>query len=101
MVEEWASMNTDIASCILAKIAAGLLPLPQDAPGKVWVGPAAAGKFCDACDEPIRAGEIEYEVDLRESTSRFHQKCLAEWHQVRAEGHTDPHVRSPRAGHLP
>ena len=81
-------MSGEVAGSIRAKIAAGLLPLPQDAPGKVWVGPGRGDKVCEACDEPVRAGEMEYEVDLRDRTLTFHQKCLAEWHQARAEGQT-------------
>ena len=75
----------DVVTCIQAKIAAGALPLPQDAPGKVWVGPGM-GKVCDACDEPVTPADREYEIDLVDRTLRFHSGCLAAWHQQRIEG---------------
>ena len=70
---------------IAAKIAAGRLPLPEQPPGKVWVG-HGNGRTCDACDQPITPSDLQYEVDLSGGqTLRFHSKCLAAWHQARME----------------
>ena len=77
-------MAVDVSICIRARIAAGLLPLPPDAPGKVWIGPGL-GKICDACDEPVTAADREYEVDITDRTLRFHSECLAAWHRLRLE----------------
>jgi hypothetical protein len=78
-------MGLDIGNSIRSKIATGLLPLPKDAPGKVWVGPGT-GKVCDACDEPVTDKDREYEIDLPDRTLRFHSDCIAAWHQQRIEG---------------
>jgi hypothetical protein len=73
-------MAIDVAATIRSKIGAGLLPLPPQAPGKVWVGPGS-GKVCDACDVPIMAADREYEIDLPDRTIRFHTECLTAWHE--------------------
>jgi hypothetical protein len=65
---------------IHAKVAAGLLPLPRDAPEIVWTG-RGAERACDGCDEPITAAAIEYQVDVQGRRLRFHFKCAAAWHQ--------------------
>jgi hypothetical protein len=35
--------------------------------------------MCDGCDEPITATEVEYELDLRDRTLRFHFRCYGAW----------------------
>lgn len=40
---------------------------------------------CNACDLPVKPGEVEYEANLPgRHTLRFHQGCLAAWHKERA-----------------
>ena len=65
---------------IHAKVAAGLLPLPQDAPDIVWTG-HGTDKPCDGCDESITATEIEYEIEVQGRRLRFHSRCAAAWQQ--------------------
>lgn len=77
-------MATDVLGCIRAKIASGVLPIPINPPGKLWVG-KGSGRSCDACDQPITKVETEYETDLPAGeTLRFHKQCLHAW---RAECH--------------
>src|SRR4029450_7214659 len=103
-------MGADISSIIRSKIADGTLPLPQDAPGKVWVGngngrnckacdktitpppPHAPvkvwhgygnGRNCEACDEPIRSEQRENELDVTDGTLRFDLTCFEVWQQGR------------------
>jgi hypothetical protein len=73
---------------IRAKIAAGTRPLPENAPGKVWVG-YGNGRPCDGCDDPITTVQLEYEVDISDRTLRFHSKCLEAWHQERIDRQAD------------
>jgi hypothetical protein len=74
----------DVATNLRLKIAAGVLPLPTEPPGKVWVGKGTA-LSCDACDGSIPATELEYEVDVAKGPSlRFHSKCLTAWQHERA-----------------
>ena len=76
----------DLGAHIRAKIAAGTLPVPADGAGKLWVG-HGNGRRCDACYEAITAADREYEVDLADGrTIRFHARCLAAWHDARANG---------------
>lgn len=82
-------MAADVAAHIKAKIRAGRLPLPDTAPGKIWVG-QSDGAACDACDDVIARSSLEYEVDLGGGRSlRFHATCLAAWQQERAERLTE------------
>jgi|RhiMetdeSRZDD1v2_1073273.scaffolds.fasta_scaffold203631_4 hypothetical protein len=82
-------LNNDMAEVLAAvqqKIAAGVLP--TDKPMKMWVG-NGTGKSCDACDLVVTPADIEYETDLPSGrTLRFHQPCLAVWHEERTRGRT-------------
>jgi hypothetical protein len=61
----------------LDKILLGGLPVPIDE--KVWVGPGSL-KLCNGCDEPIKAEDREFELDvLNALTLRFHAECYAAW----------------------
>jgi hypothetical protein len=74
--------SPDCSSAIRAKLAAGTLPLTR--PSQVWVG-ESLGETCDACDQPIVPGEIEYEANLADQgTFRFHRRCFDLWQQERA-----------------
>jgi hypothetical protein len=75
-------MGADISNIIRSKIADGTLPLPQDAPGKVWAG-YGNGRNCDACDEPITSEQRENELDVTDGTLRFHLTCFEVWQQGR------------------
>jgi hypothetical protein len=58
---------------------AGALPCDED--GKVWAG-RGVGTHCVACDEPIAATEVEFEVELTSSTVlRLHRQCHAIWRE--------------------
>jgi hypothetical protein len=73
----------EVSAVVRQKIAAGLLP--TDKPMKVWVG-KGTGLMCDACDLPVTPADIEYETDLPGGrTLRFHQPCLAVWHEERVK----------------
>ena len=77
-------MAVNVAAQIRDKIRSGVLPLPPDPPGKCFVGKGTR-RPCDVCDEVITPEQIEYEVDIIDHTLRFHDACLAAWHQARAE----------------
>jgi hypothetical protein len=73
----------DISAVIAAKIAAGTLPTIR--PEQVWVG-KSQGEVCDACDQPIAADDLAYEVTITsQGVFRFHRKCFDAWHEERAE----------------
>ena len=70
-------------STIERKLVAG--DLPNRPPVKAWAG-FGTGASCDACDEPILATEVEYELDFAESmTVRFHATCEQIWRALVAE----------------
>jgi hypothetical protein len=74
--------NRDCSATIRGKLAAGTLPATR--PSQVWVG-ESQGETCDACDQPIAPGEIEYEANLVDrGVFRFHRGCFDLWHQERA-----------------
>ncbi len=55
--------------------------LPCDAPETMWGG-RGTGARCEVCEQPIGAGEIEYEVQLladRPLTCSLHFRCHAAW----------------------
>jgi hypothetical protein len=56
-------MAVDVVASVRGKVAAGLLPLPEQAPTTVWAGPGS-GKACDGCEMPITASDREYELDV-------------------------------------
>jgi hypothetical protein len=63
--------------CIRTKVSSGALP--SQPPRKSWAG-FGSGQFCDACDKPIPASEIEHEVDFENyPPHRFHATCLKIW----------------------
>jgi hypothetical protein len=78
-------MPWNLVTSIRDKVQGGALPLPPDPAGKCWVGKGTS-RPCDACDASITAEQVEYELDLPDGrTLRFHSKCLAAWHEFRAE----------------
>ena len=61
----------------LEKIRRDRLPAPIDV--KLWVGPGSL-KQCSGCDEPIKAEDREFELDILDAvTLRFHAECYAAW----------------------
>jgi hypothetical protein len=56
--------------------------LPQREPLRTWAG-HGTGAICNGCGEPIRAHEIEYEVEMPPGNSvaslNFHLVCYRSW----------------------
>jgi hypothetical protein len=56
--------------------------LPANAASRMWGG-HGTGKLCDLCDKPIRADDVELEVDSEIDgavrTLRFHMVCQSVW----------------------
>jgi hypothetical protein len=62
---------------VRAIIATGELPCDDRA--GLWGG-IGAGRRCAACADPIRAGQVEYEVNLSSGQKiLMHQPCHAIW----------------------
>jgi hypothetical protein len=79
MVEQ---RRRDLSTVIRAKLAAGTLPATR--PSQIWAG-ESEGVTCDACDQPITAGDMEYEANVVEGgVFFFHRACFDAWHQERA-----------------
>jgi len=73
----------DVSAVIRAKIAAGTLPTIK--PEKMFVGPGN-GRPCSGCDLALTSAEVEYEFDGEDQRiMRFHQRCLAIWHEERTK----------------
>jgi hypothetical protein len=75
-------MASDMATFIADKIQSGALPLPPEPPEKYFAG-KSTGQFCDVCEQPITAEQLEYELDIGGRTLRFHEKCLDMWRRAR------------------
>ena len=70
-----------MAASIRAKIEAGALPHPSEAQAGLWAG-KGNGQCCSACDQPIEAGETEFEIEVPTSrTFRFHRQCFKAWQE--------------------
>jgi hypothetical protein len=56
--------------------------IPQREPLRTWAG-HGTGVVCNGCGEPIRAHEIEYEVELPPGNAvaalNFHLACYRTW----------------------
>jgi hypothetical protein len=54
--------------------------LPYQEPMRTWAG-HGTGVLCSLCGRPIRAQDIEYEVELAESSRGlyFHVDCYRVW----------------------
>lgn len=86
--------SRDRASVIRAKLAAGTLPTTR--PSQVWASESRGGEDCDGCDQMIRAGEIEHEVNMAEQgVFRFHRSCFDVWQQQRAAHLDESPVPAP------
>lgn len=65
--------DTDLRSRVIAKLAAGKLPLEHAK--QAWGGPSQ-GQRCSACDERIAAAEAELEAAAADGITRyFHPRC--------------------------
>lgn len=57
-------------------------PSPYQQPLRTWAG-HGSGATCNGCGDPIRAHEIEYEIELPLSSSvptlHFHLGCYRSW----------------------
>jgi hypothetical protein len=72
-----------LGDSIRAKLDAGLLP--RDTPVKLWAA-YGSGQPCSACEEPILARQIEYELEYPEHQApvvRFHAGCHGVWEAER------------------
>ena len=48
------------------------------------------GKPCDGCGEPIRATEVEHEVEFEGGgLLRFHAACLTLWERLASDSNSD------------
>jgi hypothetical protein len=56
--------------------------IPQRGPLRTWAG-RGTGVTCNGCGEPIRAHEIEYEVEMPPGSTvsalNFHLACYRTW----------------------
>ena len=57
--------------------------LPCEVPGQIWGG-KGSGKPCSLCDLPIKADQVEYEVELPDvdggnASWLFHIVCQSIW----------------------
>ena len=57
--------------------------LPREVPSQILAG-KGSGKKCALCDEPVRADQIEYEVEMTDARYglkvwRFHIVCQSIW----------------------
>ena len=56
--------------------------IPQREPLRTWAG-HGTGVVCNGCGEPIRAHEIEYEVEMPPGSDaavlNFHLACYRSW----------------------
>jgi hypothetical protein len=64
---------------IRQRILSGTLPPRREA--TVYAG-YSKGRVCDACDEPIEAGEIEHEVPGRNGPVFMHTLCFRIWQTI-------------------
>jgi hypothetical protein len=81
--EDYAKRNDAVRVTVgvLSKLSAGILPVGDAF--HVWVGRGTDG-MCDACDQPIPAQQVEYEVDCDDlGPYRFHRQCFAVWDRER------------------
>ena len=83
---EVAVAYSDVASVIRERIAAGVLPPPDNGKGAVWAG-HGSGRTCDGCEKPIPASEVECEAEVSGRSLRFHRACLIAW---QAQARTAP-----------
>jgi hypothetical protein len=76
--------SRDVGTIIRAKLAAGTLPTAR--PSQIWVGENSGdGRMCDACEEAIEGGEMEYEAHvIGPGVFHFHRHCFDVWQQERA-----------------
>jgi hypothetical protein len=56
--------------------------LPRKPPNKMWGGRGRGGR-CAACDEPISAGDVEFEIESRGALLYFHGRCHDLWSEER------------------
>jgi hypothetical protein len=84
-----------IADMIRTKLDAGTLPL--DAPARLWAG-IGSGKVCTACEQPIRATQMEYEPEYADGRAviYFHAECHRLWEEKRRQRESLRKPLSPR-----
>ena len=94
-------MPTDAELRKLARKALELGKLPRTEPTRTWGGPGV-GAGCAVCDEPITAGEMEYELQFARPPEapgldkyHVHIRCAAIWELERTPGNSRP-KRTPK-----
>lgn len=58
------------------RIAKGQLPCERSS--RIFGG-LGSGQLCSLCDKPIARYQVEYEIELKEATFRFHTICHYMW----------------------
>jgi hypothetical protein len=76
--------DATIRRIIREKLRADLLP--RKPPHKMWGG-RGHGRTCAACDQPIGAGEVEFEIENLGSLLYFHARCHDLWSEEREGEH--------------
>jgi hypothetical protein len=78
-----------ISDVLLRKLDNG--DLPRRLPRKMLTGPGR-GALCDACDDPIRLGQLEYEWTYPDQPRvfRMHMGCAGIWEALRRQPGFDP-----------
>lgn len=81
-------METDRrAGQVAERLADGRLPKRRSA--TMWAT-FGTGKPCDGCGEPIRATEVEHEVEFEGGgLLRFHAACLTLWERLASDSNSD------------
>jgi hypothetical protein len=77
--------------------AIGARRLPSRLPERTWAG-RGSGAACDACGEPVKPEEVEYELEFAPADAsrggsdvrRVHQRCFAAWYSERTLASPDP-----------
>lgn len=72
--------------------------LPCERPSRMVGGPGS-GQVCSLCDRPIENYQIQFEIELRGATFRFHTVCHSLWeHECDRADSPDYLKKHPRCG---
>lgn len=81
--------RASLRDVILRKLADGALP--TNPPNKLYAGHGSEAA-CDACGDPIKLAQVEYELNYPDEhrTFRLHLSCAGLWEAVRLTRGLDP-----------